>query len=150
MSEYDRRVDIIKSLCRFCPICAAELIMETVTRKIRMGSMTYTIDIKRCSNGHGEMDAGMGDGNLGPAAIFELNEELFKEGFQPAIKSKEVVGLGKPTNCPVCSKPLIKSKYSEDKLFCNPWGGRPHGTYDLVEEDGQKVYKWFAFVAKNE
>lgn len=78
MSEYDRRVKIIENLCKFCPICAAELIRETVTRKTRMGSLTYTIDIKRCPNGHGEMGEGMGDGNLGPAAIFELDEKLFE------------------------------------------------------------------------
>jgi hypothetical protein len=79
MSEYDRRVKIIETVCTFCPVCAAELVTETVTRKALLGSMQANFVIRKCPNGHGEMSGDMAAGNMSPCAVFDLSEELFLE-----------------------------------------------------------------------
>jgi hypothetical protein len=83
MNEYDRLVDILNKLCKFCPVCAKELKLVKAQAEIKnSGDQDSNVSwyFKSCPDGHGSIGVdyrwGTHDGN--PDALFEFDPNLFK------------------------------------------------------------------------
>lgn len=82
MSEYDRLVDILNKLCRYCTVCAKELKLVTAQATIKnSGAQNGTVSwyYKTCPDGHGSfgVDHRWDPHDGYPDAVFEVNPELF-------------------------------------------------------------------------
>jgi hypothetical protein len=83
MNEYDRQIEIMTKLCKFCPVCAKELLKVKAQVEIKnSGAKDGVVSWynKTCPDGHGSFGVDYRwdpkDGQLD--AVFEFNQDLFK------------------------------------------------------------------------